>query len=120
MCIRADKQAGRPVRRWNAASDPARPREEAVVIALAAHEEEGPRGAFEGLRTRSEGQSPDALLPADPTCDPSSRRCESETAHAAPAREFGDRPPWTFLEEFRLALLSARVRMFDRERFPAS
>jgi len=89
------------------------------VIALAAHEEEGPREVFEGSQTGVEDQGPAALLPGDPTCALFSHRCEPETAHAGPARACGVRKPWVFLEEFRLGLLSARVRMFDRERFPA-
>jgi len=89
------------------------------VIALAAHEEEGPRETLRGPQAGSEGQSPDAPLPGDPTRGLSSHRCVPDTAHGAPAREYRVRPQWAFLEEFRLGLLSARARIFDHERFPA-
>ena len=89
------------------------------MIALAAHEEEGPGEALEVPQAGTEGRGPNATLPGEPTRTFSSHRCAPETGHAAPTRECRVRPPWTFLEEFRLGLLSARVRMFDRERFPA-
>lgn len=83
-----------------------------MMIALAAHEEEGPREALEGPKAGTEGQVPDTPLPAEPACDISS-------GDGVPARVCGVRPGWVLLEELRLGLLSARVRMFDRERFPA-
>ena len=89
------------------------------MIALAAHEEEGPREVFEDTQTGVEAQGPDAPLPGDAACHLSSHSCAPETADDAPAREYRLSPGWALLEEFRLGLLSARVRMFDRERFPA-
>ena len=83
------------------------------MIALAAHEEEGPgKGLGGGLRPHPGPAAPEGQPPGE-----IGRDCGSE--RYGPGGACGARPPWAFLEEFRLGLLSARAHPSDLEALPA-
>ncbi|MHC5055915.1 MAG: hypothetical protein ACYTKD_14495 [Planctomycetota bacterium] len=82
------------------------------MIALAAHEEEGPRNGHAERPAGSASSGPGDQITGEPGCDCGGGRCE-------PGSACGIRPPWAFLEELRLDLLSACADPSDREALQA-
>jgi len=82
------------------------------MIALAAHEEEGPREVCEGAGPSFGRRREDSRVAEGPLRASGAGSCGAEEV-------CGARPAGAFMEELRLGLLSACAGVFNRERFPA-